>query len=423
MSSDWVVKIHDVSKAYTVYEKPEDRLKQMLWRQHRKYYKEFWALRDINLDIYRGETLGIIGRNGSGKSTLLQLICGTLHPTWGQIEVRGRVAALLELGAGFNPEFTGMENLFLNASILGLSQNEIHNRVDRIAAFADIGDFLKQPVKTYSSGMYARLEFAVAVHVDPEVLIVDEILAVGDAAFQRKCVQRFYEIKEQGATILFVSHDSYQVKNLCDRAIYLIDGVPRAVGAAAEVVDQYTFDLERGSIARRIESTATEEHLAEKPKTEKQENEPTEIAGQLFSITDVLLENSEQERIEVVQSGETIRLRIHYKATEEEFPSRISFVFNLYRHDDLYVCGVTSLMDELEPFTAYRSGEVVVEFPNFPLTAGRYVWRVAINDAGGLLVHAHAKYVCPFQVIDQFRAVGVVNLEHRWSTSALDCVA
>lgn len=233
MSSDSnVIRVDRLSKCYQIYDRPHDRLKQfvaprlrsMLGRPPVNYFREFWALRDVSFNVGRGETVGIIGRNGSGKSTLLQMICGTLMPTSGTVDTHGRVAALLELGAGFNPEFTGRENVFLNAMVLGLSQAEIEARFDDIAAFADIGQFIEQPVKHYSSGMYARLAFAVAINVDPDILVVDEALAVGDEPFQRKCFARIDAIKNRGATILFVSHSGAAIINLCDRAILLNAG-------------------------------------------------------------------------------------------------------------------------------------------------------------------------------------------------------
>lgn len=235
MSSDIAIRARGLSKCYPIFDRPEDRLKQMFSFGRRKYYREFWAVRDVDLDVYRGETVGIVGRNGSGKSTLLQMICGTLAPTSGELAVNGRVAALLELGAGFNPDFTGRENVFMNASILGLGNDEIERRFDSIAEFADIGGFIEQPVKTYSSGMYARLAFAVAISVDPEILVVDEALSVGDEAFQRKCFARIDQIKCKGATVLFVSHDGNTVIQLCDRAI-LIDGGEQLLSAAPKVV-------------------------------------------------------------------------------------------------------------------------------------------------------------------------------------------
>lgn len=224
MSSEVAIRARGLSKCYAIFKRPEDRLKQMLSFGRRKYYQEFWAVRNVDLDVHRGETIGIVGRNGSGKSTLLQLICGTLAPTAGELTVNGRIAALLELGAGFSPEFTGRENVFMNATILGLAREEIERRFDSIAAFADIGSFIDQPVKTYSSGMFARLAFAVAISVDPDVLIVDEALSVGDEAFQRKCFARIGEIKEKGGTILFVSHSAGTVIELCDRAMLFENG-------------------------------------------------------------------------------------------------------------------------------------------------------------------------------------------------------
>ena len=199
--SDVAIRIQNLSKCYHIYDKPRDRLMQMLARGRKQYFREFWALKEVSLDVKKGETVGIIGRNGSGKSTLLQMICGTLNPTSGSIQANGRIAALLELGSGFNPEFTGRENVYMNGSILGLSKEEIDSRFDDIAAFADIGEFIEQPVKTYSSGMMVRLAFSVAINVEPEILVVDEALSVGDEIFQRKCFSRIEAIRAGGATI------------------------------------------------------------------------------------------------------------------------------------------------------------------------------------------------------------------------------
>jgi len=235
MSSKPAIRVANLSKCYQIYDKPQDRLKQSLWRGRKQFFREFWALRDVSFEINWGETVGIIGRNGSGKSTLLQMIAGTLAPSDGVVEVNGRVAALLELGSGFNPEFTGRENVYMNASILGLGEEEIDRRFDEIVAFADILEFIDQPVKTYSSGMMVRLAFSVAINVEPQILIVDEALSVGDELFQRKCFARIRAIQETGATILFVSHSAHSVVELCNRAILLDQGelllsdVPKAV--------------------------------------------------------------------------------------------------------------------------------------------------------------------------------------------------
>lgn len=241
MCSDLAVVVRDLTKIFPVYEKPHHRLFQMLspTSEKHKWYREFHALKNITFEVKRGETFGIVGRNGSGKSTLLQLICGTLFPTHGSVQVNGRIAALLELGAGFNPEFTGRENVYLNGSVLGLSKEEIDSRFDTIAEFADIGEFIEQPVKSYSSGMYVRLAFAVAINVQPDVLIVDEALAVGDEAFQRKCFARIQNLRDSGSTILFVSHSAGIVTELCDRAILLDQGELISQGGPKLVVSKY----------------------------------------------------------------------------------------------------------------------------------------------------------------------------------------
>lgn len=239
MSSDAVITLEGAGKAYSLFSRPEDRLKQMLLGRFRTYYREFWALKPTDLQIRAGETWGIVGRNGSGKSTMLQMICGNLSPTAGRITVRGRIAALLELGAGFNPDFSGRENVYINGALAGFDRAQVDDRLDRILTFADIGVFIDQPVKTYSSGMFARLAFAVAINIDPDILVVDEALAVGDEAFQRKCFARMEQIKDTGATILFVSHSSQAVTQFCDHALLLHQGESIFIGRPKATVSFY----------------------------------------------------------------------------------------------------------------------------------------------------------------------------------------
>ena len=238
-AADTAIRVQNLSKCYQIYDKPRDRLLQMLTRGRKQFFREFWALRDVSFEIKKGETVGIIGRNGSGKSTLLQMICGTLNPTGGGIQTNGRIAALLELGSGFNPEFTGRENVYMNGAVLGLSREEVDERFDDIAAFADIGQFIEQPVKTYSSGMFVRLAFAVNIMSKPEIMVVDEALSVGDMAFQAKCMTALTRIQDSGATVLFVSHDISALKSLCTRGIYLEHGVVQAIGPAGDVAEHY----------------------------------------------------------------------------------------------------------------------------------------------------------------------------------------
>ncbi len=250
MSSDFAIKIEKLSKCYQIYDSPRDRLKQFVvprilrftWLAANNYFREFWALRDISFTIKKGETVGVIGKNGSGKSTLLQIICGTLHPTSGMVETNGRIGALLELGSGFDPEFTGRENVYMNATLLGLSKKQIDNKFEDIASFADIGDFIEQPVKTYSSGMVVRLAFAVVAHVDADILVIDEALSVGDAFFVQKCMRFLRQFMEKG-TVLFVSHDSGAILNLCQRAILLQDGEMTAQGKPKEIMESYLEKL------------------------------------------------------------------------------------------------------------------------------------------------------------------------------------
>lgn len=247
MSSDIVISVQNVGKCYQIYDHPRDRLRQFIMprlqkavgKKPRRYFREFWALQNVSFDVRKGETIGIIGRNGSGKSTLLQMICGTTTPTSGEAKANGRIAALLELGAGFNPEFTGRENVYMNAAILGLSREETDARLDAILAFADIGDFVDQPVKVYSSGMYVRLAFSVAVNVDPQILIVDEALSVGDLAFQNKCILKIRELRAKGTTLLFVAHDLSIVQTMCDRVAWLQNGQMVMIGDAIPVCQEY----------------------------------------------------------------------------------------------------------------------------------------------------------------------------------------
>lgn len=246
-SEDLSIRVDRLSKRYEIYAQPVDRLKQMVLPRLRRtmhmpentYFNEFWALRDVSFEVRRGETIGIVGRNGSGKSTLLQVICGILTQTHGEVQVNGRIAALLELGAGFNPEFTGRENVRLTGLLYGLSEEELLERNDAILEFAEIGNFLDQPVKTYSSGMYVRLAFAIAINVSPDILVIDEALSVGDESFQRKCFARIEKIRESGATVLFVSHSAGTVIELCNRALLLDRGELLAQGSPKHVISHY----------------------------------------------------------------------------------------------------------------------------------------------------------------------------------------
>lgn len=392
-SDDVAIKVENLSKCFEIYETPRDRLKQFLLPrvqrvlgiQPRRYYREFWALKDISFEVKKGETVGIIGRNGSGKSTLLQMICGTLRATGGSIQTNGRIAALLELGSGFNPEFTGRENVYLNCALLGLSREETDARFDDIAAFADIGEFIEQPVKTYSSGMYVRLAFAVNIVSRPDIMIVDEALAVGDMAFQAKCMTALTRIQDNGATVLFVSHDIGSIKSLCNRAIYLSKGELVSIGRGADVADQY-IKVTRNEMGTHL-SRVLDEKAALQPekyptalgskKIEFKRSVEFERRVALFRygqggvrITCIELVNMEGEKVQSVEFNQEVKVIIYFDA---EVVRDISV--NFYVCDDKKVAilggGFKTVGQNL--LTTAHGGRYRAEYVTFlPLSEGNY---------------------------------------------------
>ncbi|MDX2146763.1 MAG: ABC transporter ATP-binding protein [Planctomycetota bacterium] len=408
------VAIHceNLGKVYHMYARPADRLKQALWRWRRTFHKEFWALKGVSFDVRRGETVGILGRNGAGKSTLLQIIAGVLAPSTGQARVQGRVVPLLELGSGFSAEFTGRENVFLYGQLLGLSPDFLREKFDEIARFADIGEFIDQPLKTYSSGMHARLAFSVAAFVKPDVLIVDEILAVGDAAFKAKSGRVFHRLRDEGCTILLVAHDPYLIKTFCQRALYLRKGEQAAFGEASMVADKYQQEID----AAQVRDGTIEVRGSSKGGAGKENDDGHNLTGLgLFAIPKVELLSDSGELLTQVRTGQTVRLRFHYRTLRPGAADRVTFVFSLYRHDGLYICGNTTLMDKLPPFSPGKEGVVEITFPNLRLLAGSYVWRVAIDDDRAFGIYVEACNACPFQVVDGLEAVGMFNLERVWA--------
>jgi lipopolysaccharide transport system ATP-binding protein len=431
-SSNPIIHAENISKLYRKFNRPEDRLKEWLFRGKRRYSTDFWALNGVSIDINRGETVGIVGRNGSGKSTLLKLICGTIRPTTGTISVQGRISALLELGAGFNSEFTGRENIHLNASLLGLSPNEIADRMDDILRFADIGSYIDQPVKYYSSGMFARLAFSVAVHVDPQILIIDEILAVGDMAFQRKCIDKIFQIKQSGCTILFVSHDAYQVKTICERALYLKNGAPVGYGPASDIIDMYTYDVERvdsflppAAGRNPVKMDASNAPVAEDalkttddaaPSDKESLPSTTSLAAEtpFFEITSIDVTADGRTSPKEIESNARVEFTVHYRALRDDYPRHGVFVFNLKRHDDLYVCGATTLMEKDPPRDLKRQGSFTLIFPSLNILAGRYKIRFAINDEYGISILGERRDAYLFQIKDKYMSDGLIDLQRAW---------
>jgi len=334
--SDLAISVRDVGKCYHIYDRPQDRLKQALLRwRNRQFYREFWALRHIWLDVRRGEAVGIIGRNGSGKSTLLQLIAGTVAPSEGQVEVCGRVAALLELGSGFNPDFTGRENVFMNAAILGLSREQTEERFDRIAAFADIGDFIDQPVKTYSSGMYVRLAFSIATNVDADILIVDEALAVGDLIFQHRCIDRINQLRETGITLIFVSHDPNMVRALCHRGLWLECGETRMFGDAKSVAESYFESIRLAQNAQVVQQGV---HSGEPREEELRalRAATTKLDGSdIVFLRGIRLLNETGAAVEALRQGERFTLEVVVASASDCDHVSVGFVIKDYLGIDL----------------------------------------------------------------------------------------
>ncbi len=374
MSSDVAVASRGLTKVYRVFERPADRIKQSIFFGARAFYRPFTALDDVSFEIRKGETVGIVGRNGSGKSTLLQLICGILKATAGEIAVNGRISALLELGAGFHPEFTGRENVRFMGAILGLKRDDMEQRLPEIEAFADISDFMDQPVRTYSSGMFVRLAFAVAIHVDPDILVIDEALAVGDMSFQAKCMSALHRFRQRGVTILFVSHDINAVKSLCGTALYLDHGRLRQSGPAAEVAEAYLRDVRLGLNAALLPGGASSPvpvpgifHVSE--------SFLRRVAGQRYGsgeaeITDVELLDEQDRLLDAVEFGQPVRIRIHLR-----FRVACAVVAAYYVRDNrnLQLIGSSTLLEDYGTIMGEANDARIVEFATaLPLEEGDY---------------------------------------------------
>lgn len=392
MSYDAVIQVEHLSKCYNIYNQPKDRLKQSIYPKLQKllrrvptaYYREFWALRDVSFEVSKGDAVGIVGRNGSGKSTLLQLICGTLTPTSGIVNVRGRVVALLELGSGFNPEFTGYENIFMYASILGLTRQEIDDRYDDIVAFADIGEFINQPIKTYSSGMYARLAFACAINVDPDILIVDEILSVGDIRFQLKCHRKLEEMLARDMTLFLVSHSTSDVARLCSKAIWLNNGEIKRIGTAKAVVEEYH--------AWMLHNTGTNVNqvLLETDKQKETIENDTRlipvpqnamITGDGgVSVVGLGLFDNENKIISVLKRSQPVKIVVQINTTQDLYNPYFSFQIINSKGIRLMGANTYVLKQKYSPIEAGTTLSVSFKF-NFPeIENGTYFIEVGVAD-------------------------------------------
>lgn len=394
------IRAEHLAKSYALYARPGDRLKQFLFRGRRKFYREFWALKDVSFELARGEVLGVIGRNGAGKSTLLQLVCGTLTPTRGTIEVHGRVAALLELGAGFNPDFTGRENVFMNAALLGAPEREVRERFDEIVAFSGIGAFIDQPVKTYSSGMFVRLAFSVATAFEPDILVIDEALSVGDGEFARKSFERIMALKERGATILFCSHALYHVDALCERALWLERGEVRMLDAAHRVTAAYNEFLAQAARPDSVDFC----HAAS----------PATAAGTTrFTQIDAQVDGQRQFPLAVHSRASCIEIEIGF-ASDPALPCP-TVAWGLENEAGI---GISSGISLAAPEAVTRqpdgAGGVRLRLPQLPLLKGRYYLTLFLVCERGLHVYDTAPRCLTLEVSQNDHLQGLVALPHEW---------
>lgn len=436
-----VIEIKDVTKTYKLYNKPSDRLRENFSITHKNYHRDHDALQGISLDVYKGECVGIIGTNGSGKSTLLKIVTGVVAPTSGTLEIKGKISALLELGAGFNQEYTGIENIYLNGTMVGFTKEEMDGKLQSIIDFADIGEFINQPVKTYSSGMFARLAFAVAINVDPDILIVDEALSVGDIFFQSKCYQKFMDLKEAGKTILFVSHDLGSIIKYCDRSLLLHHGKQIAVGKSSEIVDIYKKILVNQFDEKDVEKLLNKENPEENDNKENSEHEDAvdeinETENLQTNELDGIWKNQMLNNSNAVTYGNGVADIIDYAIIDEKeklnfsiskgsnFSIRMKiqfyqdvkqpiFAYTLKDVKGTEITG-TNTMLEKQTIDQVKAGEIVtVNFDqNMCLQSGNYLLALGCTgfENGNFTVYSRLYDVCNLQVVSDHDTVGYVDM-------------
>lgn len=410
-----IITLKNLGKYYQIYRKPYHRLLQMLMRGSRRYFRDFRALQDVNIEIMPGEVFGIIGCNGAGKSTLLQLLCGTLTPSHGQVRVHGRVAALLELGAGFNPEFTGRENVYLSATIAGMSRKDIDTAFASIVEFSGIGNFIDQPVKTYSSGMYVRLAFSVAINVDPDILVIDEALSVGDGDFSRKSFERIMQLKDAGKTIVFCSHAMYQVEALCDRAIWLDQGEARQIGTAAVVVSAYSSYLDT---LQHTNNTPQPNYESEDSSSSTEDDgiHHTLESTPLHKIRAVSVQLNSQARAKsIVALSQTDQVTIHVEYTSKLQAPPVNVGIVLTDTNNKIITSFSTYEDKIKCREEQaQANSISVILPKCPLLKGQYLVYVFLLCERGIQVYDHAHAAADITIEQNNWLQGVVAVPHEW---------
>lgn len=405
---DVVVKANNISKSYTLYEKPIDRLKESLSIKKKEYGVKHYVLKNISFEIKKADTVGIIGGNGAGKSTLLKIITGVLTATEGSIEIKGKVSAILELGAGFNLEYTGLENIYLNGTMNGYSKEQMKDRVEQIISFADIGEFINQPVKTYSSGMFARLAFAVAINVDPDILIVDEVLAVGDVRFQTKCIDKMKELQKQGTTIIFVSHSSEQVKRFCNNAIWLDKGQIKEIGNASIIVDMYEEYM--------IDDIKEEETNIN---IEPREKESNELDGN-NQITIKEIKPDKMGQIINVKINKTtfntfnkMEIDIEYEMYEEINDILIGVAI-LTKEERNYIFGPNTYLEKVKIPNSIGKHYIKYIIPELNLLSGSYTIDLGLFNNQGLVCIDYKTDEIQISIVNKYFSEGMCYLKHKW---------
>ena len=414
-----MIDVQNVSKVYKIYNKPGDRLMDALFPFTKSRYHEFAALNGISFKAEKGDAIGFLGKNGSGKSTLLKIITGVLSPSGGSVSVNGRIASILELGAGFNQEYTGIENIYLNGTIMGFTRAEMDKKLQSIIDFADIGDFINQPVKIYSSGMFARLAFAVSINVEPDILIIDEVLAVGDARFQTKCINKLKQLKDMGTTILFVSHASEQVKRFCNRAIWINEGKIEAEGLSSEIVDIYESWLLFGKQTEiKTESEELPELPQKKEKGKREEIVKAEKAEDEFKLPE---DKSILARIVDVEINKTVfhtfdklSVDITYDIYEEEIKDfLVGAAIYSADHND-YIFGPNTYLEKTDVPKTRGRHKVRYTIPSLQLIKGAFTIDAGIFNNEGMVTIDYKTAAADFEVTNEYFSEGLVYMKHEW---------
>lgn len=408
-----VISAKNVGKHFKIYKDKPTTLKDRTLAIVKKSYEEFWAIKDVSLDIKKGEVVGLIGHNGCGKSTLLKLFTRIIYPEKGQISVIGQVSSLLELGAGFHPDFTGRENIYTNASIFGISKKEIDSIIDEIIKFSELKDFIDNPVRTYSSGMYMRLAFSVAIHVKPEVLLIDEILAVGDSNFQKKCMDKIVEFKKQGVTIVIVSHDLATIEKICDQVVWLDGGVIRKKGTPKKIINAYLEQMAKNqneALVRHNEEEKEEESLEiSTNEVEATEKSDDRWGSREIEIIDVEL-LKENEITAVYDVEDKMEIKIKYKVNKDV--EDICFGVGIFGTDGVQRYGTNTYIDG-EKVKLKKSGYVKFVIDRIGLVEGSYWLDVAAHDERGYPFDYRLK-ITEFATVSNIKDVGIVRLPHAW---------